>query len=98
MADNITVDNGALSDYTVKTSDSAGTHIQHMRPDLDAAYSLRIDEQETYTYIGHALPGSDVSEEAWRIKRLTNADGTILFASGGNFSRAWVDRESLTYA
>ena len=98
MADNITVDNGSLSDYTVKTSEAGSVHIQHMRPDLDAAYSLRIDEQATYTYIGYALPGADVSEGVWRIKRLTNADGTILFADGGTFSKAWVDRESLTYA
>lgn len=99
MADNITVDNGALTDYAVKTTDISGVHLQHMRPDLDAAYSVRVDEGATYTYIGHAAPGSATSSAVWRVKRLTNADATVVWADGnGSFDNIWDNRASLSYA
>jgi hypothetical protein len=63
-----------------------------------AEFSVRIDEGATYTYIGLAAPGADVASAEWRIKRLTNADNTILYADGdANFNNIWNNRGSLTY-
>ncbi len=99
MADNVTVDNSTETDYVVRTTDASGVHVQHMRPDLDAAYSVRVDEGGTYTYIGHALPGAATSAASWRVKRLTNADATVLWADGnGNFDNIWDNRASLSYS
>lgn len=64
-----------------------------------ASYSLRYDEGATYTYIGNAEAGSATSSAVWQIKRLTNADNTILFADGTtSFDNVWDDRLSLTYS
>jgi hypothetical protein len=100
MADNITIDNGGLTDYEVRSTDvGGGKHVQHLRIDLDAPYNVKIDEGATYTYIGHAVPGSVTSGGVWRIKRLTNSDATVLWADGdGNFNNVWDDRASLSYS
>lgn len=99
MADNIIVDNGALTDYTARSTEVSGVHVQHVRPDLDAAYTIRIDEGATYTYIGHAATASAEGDAVWRIKRMTNADTTILWADGnGSFDNIWDDRTSLSYS
>lgn len=62
-------------------------------------YTLRYDEGATYTYIGEANPGTATSAASWRVKRLTNADNTIVFADGNSsFDNVWDDRLSLVYS
>jgi len=97
MADDITVDNGTLTDYAVKTTETTdGKHLQHT---MVAGLALRMDEGATYTYIGEALPGSLVAGAAWRIKRLTNATNTIEWAGGDSEpDKVWNDRASLIYS
>ena len=95
MADDITVDNGELTDFDVRALEIGGKKVQMFLPD---ALATRIDEGATYTYIGHALPGTATSAAYWRIQRLTNANDTIVFADGdGNFNNIWDDRAALTY-
>lgn len=66
--------------------------------ELNGLLTVRVEEGATYTYIGHATPGADESVAEWRIKRMTNANLTILFADGDvNFDNVWDDRASLTY-
>lgn len=63
------------------------------------AYALLYDEGATYTYIGHADPGSSAASAVWRIKRLTNADCTIVYADGdADFDNVWNDRSTLSYS
>jgi len=60
--------------------------------------TTRIDDTGTYTYIGLAPPGSSESETVWLIKRITNADNTVLFANGNaEYDSAWSNRASETY-
>jgi hypothetical protein len=64
-----------------------------------AAYALRFDDTGTYTYVGEAAPGTAEATEAWRVKRLTNADNTIVWADGdADFDNAWTGHAGLTYA
>lgn len=64
----------------------------------DTAYTVRVDEGATYTYIGEADPGSAEGDAVWRVKRMTNATTTILWADGDtNFDNVWTNRASLTY-
>lgn len=66
--------------------------------ELNGLLTVRVEEGATYTYIGHAIPGADESVAEWRIKRMTNANLTILFADGDvNFDNVWDDRATLTY-
>ena len=61
-------------------------------------YTIRMEEQSTYSYFGFALPSAVTSSAVWKVKRLTNADNTILFADGNaNFDNIWDNRGSLTY-
>lgn len=63
------------------------------------SYALRYDEGATYTYIGEALPGTATSAASWRIKRLTNADNTIVWADGdSDFDNIYDNRVSLSYS
>ena len=63
------------------------------------SYSLRMDTQATYTYIGEANPGTATSSASWRIKRLTNADNTIIWANGdAGFSNIWDNHGALSYS
>lgn len=100
MADNLTVDNGTLTDYTVRSTDlGSGVQVQHVRPDLEAAYIREVDEGATYTYVGFAAPGTATSSASWRIKRIVNASGADRYADGnGNFDNIWDNRESLSYS
>ena len=69
-------------------------------------YTLRYDDTTNplYTYIGEAIPGTPTSDPSWRIKRLTNADVTVLWAklpseetSSDEFNKVWNNRTSYTY-
>lgn len=61
--------------------------------------TIRLDEGATYTYVGEAVPGTAHAAASWRVKRITNADTTVLFADGNaNFDNIWNDRATLTYA
>ncbi len=67
-------------------------------PISSASYALRYDEGATYTYIGNAVPGSADAAAVWQIKRLTNADNTIIWADGNsNFDNIWTNRAGLSY-
>lgn len=62
------------------------------------ANTLRYVEGVTYTYIGEAAPGTPESDNSWRIKRLTNANNTIVWADGdATFSKVWDDYISYSY-
>jgi len=100
MADNLTVDNGTLTDYTVRSTDlGSGVQVQHVRPDLWAPYIREVDEGATYTYVGYAAPGTATSSGAWRIERIVNETGASRMADGnGNFDNVWNNRESLSYS
>lgn len=63
------------------------------------AYALRYDEGDTYTYIGEAVPGTAEAAATWRIKRLTNADNTIVWQDGNaNFDNVWTTRAAGNYS
>lgn len=113
MANNTDVSNTAA--YRVRSIDKNGSQVQVVAIDVggsgaeslvtgaipisSASYALRYDEGATYTYIGNALPGSADASAVWQIKRLTNADNTIIWADGdSDFDNVWNDRLSLTYS
>lgn len=109
MTDNPIVSNSYVSnnpDIPVRaTANADGKVIQHFRMDLGTgttealALSVRLDEGATYTYIGNAAPGTATSAASWQVKRMTNADSTILFADGNsNFDNIWDNRASLSYS
>ena len=69
-------------------------------------YTLRLDDDSNplYTYIGEAIPVTPTSDPGWRIKRMKNADTTILWAKLGSeanasadFNKIWDNRVSYTY-
>ena len=61
-------------------------------------YITFTDDGATYTYIGNAVTGSVSTDSVWRIKRVTEADGTVLFAdSSSNFEKQWDQRATYTY-
>lgn len=75
--------------------------IQKTRP---VPLALRMLETPTYLYIGEAEPGTPTSEDAWRIKRMTNADTTIVWAKlpsettgSAEFNKVWDNVLSYTY-
>ena len=52
-----------------------------------------VDEGATYTYYGFSDSGN-----AWQIKQLTNATGSIRYASGSSdYTTAWTNRALQTY-
>lgn len=64
-----------------------------------AGLALRLDEGATYTYIGEAQPGTSDAAASWRIKRMTNADSTIVWADGNaSFDNIWNNRAALAYS
>lgn len=101
--------------YTVRSTGTSSGQLQHVRLDIGSgtsesqvsgslpvsstAYSVRYDEGATYTYIGEALPGTLEAASTWRIKRLTIADNTILWADGdSSFDNQWSGRAGLSYS
>lgn len=61
--------------------------------------TIRFDEQTIYTYIGFAVPGTPNSAALWMIKRITNADTTVVFADGNsNADNIWDNRTSIPYS
>lgn len=96
MANNVTVNNAPLGTYDVRADEVDGKLVQVMRMD---SLTVRIDEGATHTYFGYALPGTAESGATWRISRLTNSSGTLVYADGNsNFDNVWSDRSSLTYS
>lgn len=65
-------------------------------------YALRLDVAGTLTYIGHADPGSVITEAVWRIRRLDSSadpDLSVTWADGDDlFDNIWNDRTSLDYS
>lgn len=95
------VDNGDGT-YSLKPPTTIENKLQSIidnTDSLESSYALRYDEGATYTYIGEAVPGTATSAASWRIKRLTNADNTIVWAGGdSNFNNVWDDRASEAYS
>lgn len=92
----ITVYNGPLGTYSAKSRTSGTDQVQVVEID-DLA--VQIDEGATYTYIGYAAPGTLTAAATWKIKRMTNASGVIVWADGdSNFDNVYDDRTSLTYS
>jgi hypothetical protein len=88
-------------DIPVKTSTDSGAKVQHVNVDniVSTAYSTRMDEGATYTYIGKASPGSAEGSAVWQIARLTNANTTIVYANGSSsFDQIWTNRAILSYS
>lgn len=106
MTDNPTLTNTKTAfegntnpDIKVRATETPDGQIQHLRSDLEAAYKVAVDEGATYTYIGHAEPGTATAASAWRIKRLTNSNSSVVWADGdGDFDNVWDDRVSLVYS
>lgn len=49
-------------------------------------------------YLGKALPGSDVTDAAWQIKRYNKSAGTMTFADDATtFTKIWDNRTGYTY-
>lgn len=60
---------------------------------------LKVDDAGAVTYIGNALPGTATSAASWRIKRITDATGDIVWADGnGNYDNIWDNRAALSYS
>lgn len=60
--------------------------------------TVRIVEGATYSYFGFATPGSSTTDSVWKIKRITNSTGDVLFADGDSeFNNIWTNYGSLTY-
>lgn len=52
-------------------------------------------------YRGYALPGSNTSDGAWAIQKVSDNNGTLVhqWADGNsNFDKVWDDRENLQYS
>lgn len=68
-------------------------------PAAAPSYALRYDEGATYTYVGEAVTGTATASAIWRVKRLTNADNTVVWADGdASFDNIWDNRASLSYS
>jgi len=77
--------------------------LDRLKADLEVQYDKLVDEDvpNSYTYVGEAVPGTDKSDDIWRIKRILEfADGDleILWANGtADFDKTWNDRATYTY-
>lgn len=86
-------------DGKITACDTTDVTITSM-PAIPAAYwALRMDEGATYTYVGEAVPGTLDAAASWRIKRITNASGSIVWADGNSSSdNIWNNRAALAYS
>jgi len=65
----------------------------------EETYTTKIEEGETYTYIGVALPGTATSASNWQIKRITNATGDVTWADAvSTFTKEWDERLTYSYS
>jgi predicted ATP-grasp superfamily ATP-dependent carboligase len=65
-----------------------------------STYELRNDTttDANLVYLGKALPGSDVTDAAWQIKRYNKSTGHMSFADDVTaFTKVWNNRASYTY-
>lgn len=84
---------------TESKQDLTNTKLDTLIAAQPGSYNLKYDEGATYTYIGEASPGTATSAALWRIKRLTNADNTIVWIDGNSsFDNVWDDRASGVYS
>jgi|SRR6056300_156066 hypothetical protein len=75
--------------------------LDRLKTELEVQYNKLIDQEGSFYYIGEALPGTDVSEAKWRIKRIEEVgdDFNILWAEGSaNFDKIWDDRATFSYS
>lgn len=79
--------------------------IQNVRAELELQYDKLVSEttvgQITYTYVGETLPGGNVNDPAWRIKRIEEDQlGNIRSIWANNtdaFIHTWTNRHSYDY-
>lgn len=65
----------------------------------DVPEAMQVDDTGTYVYIGTAIPGTSTSSGDWRIKRITSATGTTVWADGDAlYDNVWDDRATLSYS
>lgn len=63
------------------------------------AYTTRLDEGATYTYVGKAVAGTASSAASWQIQRYTADYSQGIFADGdSNFDNVWDNRATLSYS
>ena len=84
----------------VKQDDPFSTFSSQVKRSVGvSAYKVLFDDTEDYLYIGNAEPGTATSELTWQIKRITDADGSVLFASGTTkFDKEWDERTGYEYS
>jgi prepilin-type processing-associated H-X9-DG protein len=86
-------------DYDTTAMDDADDLMVIYEQPGSGEQTIRIDEVTTYTYLGYSTPGASAASAVWRIKRMTNASGNVLFADGDEaFDNIWDNRASLTYS
>lgn len=84
--------NGSTWDR-IRGNKEAGLHV------TGAPLAVRLDDGETYLYVGKAIVGSATSGAVWQVQRITQADTTIVWADGnGSFDNIWDNRASLSYS
>jgi len=72
---------------------------QTKRVVLTSAYKARFADDDTYTYVGIASPGTATSAASWQIKRITNASDDVDWAGGDTaFNNIWDNYASLSYS
>lgn len=75
--------------------------LDRLKAELEVQYNKLIDQDGAFYYIGEALPGTDTTEQKWRIKRIEQVgeDFNILWAEGtAEFDKVWDDRLTFTYS
>lgn len=94
-----TIANAPLGSFRVKTIyDNLSEAIQEVS--TNSLLATRIDEGNTYMYLGYAQPGTGEAEPKWRISRFTLANVSGMQWADGNtyFDNVWNDRASLIYS
>ena len=92
----------SADDYNVARLGSDG--LLYVQEGARMSLDLEVDESDSVTdgfvYVGEAVPGTDTSVAAWRIKRISDTGTTtsIEWAEGNAEStQVWDDRKSLVY-
>ena len=81
-------------------SDPMTTFSSQVKRSLNvSAYKVLFDDTGDYTYIGNAVPGTLTSATLWQIRRITSADGSVMWADGDiKFDNEWDERTGYGYS
>lgn len=63
----------------------------HAENNIEVDKAVRVIEQDGYTYIGLAPPGSEEGASVWQIKRVDESSGTVVLWADGTsaFIKRW---------